>query len=377
MKTQRIKIKESLKDWAFKTTDVNEQSLEKMIQNNKWLQKDNEKYLYPTVKQLGSFARKLHISFGNLLLNEPPKTEDIRLAFRTKDNAPADVSLTVRDIIYEMKRKQDWFRDESGFAKEKLSFVGSAEGLDNYKTLKEVNNLITLKHFNNARELFNDLRNQFSYLGILSMQKGSAGLGTQRPIDVNEMRAFVFLDEFAPLIFINQKDSYTARIFSLVHEFIHILHGTDELLKDNENDISEERNINKITSEFLMPEKLFKDKFNSSGSVEETARYFNTSPFATVIRIKELHLVKDIKTLDIPEAPKNNQKKGSGGNPYNTALSFNDNRYMEALISAQSNGNLQPTKAASLMGISYKMLDRTVSTFNEREEYRNDIFNRL
>ena len=40
---------------------------------------------------------------------------------------------------------------------------------------------------------------------------------------------------------------------------------------------------------------------------------------------------------------------------------------MNTLIAAQERGVVQPTEAASLMGISYKMMDRTIEKFIERE----------
>lgn len=365
MAIARIKIKEMLIKWAFHTTDISEESLQEIISRNKWLQKDSEIYLQPTVKQLGLFASQLHVPFGNLLLSTPPEDDDIRLAFRTQQNAPADVSLTVRDIIYEMKRKQAWFKEESGLANQKLTLIGTADDLDNIQILRVLSSFLVLNHFQESRELFNDLRNQLAKLGILSMQKGSAGLGTNRPLDVKEMRAFVLLDDYAPLIFINQKDSYTARIFSLIHEFVHILRGSDELLSDKNNDLIEEQNINKVTADFLMPEEQFRDIFNIK-NINKVANYFNTSVEATLIRAKTLKLIGYDFSFSVPETFISKQQR-SGGNPYNTALSLNDRRYMNALVSAQENGQIQPTQAASLIGISYKMLDKTVETFNERE----------
>ncbi|WP_119318755.1 ImmA/IrrE family metallo-endopeptidase [Companilactobacillus formosensis] len=369
MNAKRIKLKESLKQWAFNITDLNDETLTKLISKTPWLQNNSKLYLNPTVKQLGDFANRLHIPFGNLLLNEPPQTDDIRLAFRTQKNAPANVSLTARDIIYEMKRKQAWFKEESGLTNTKLSFINSAAGFNNYDTLEKLTTLVTLNHFSTARELYNDLRNQLAHLGVLNMQKGGAGLGNNRPLEIKEMRAFVLLDEYAPLIFINQKDSYTARIFSLIHEFIHLLHGTDELLNDENNDLKEEQNINKITAAFLMPSTSFKKVFKRSNyEIVKTALYFNTSPETTLIRAKELRLINQNTQITALTSAIDN-KKITGGNPYNNALSQNDRRYMGALISAQDQGLVQPTQAAALIGISYKMLDKTIDFFNEREAF--------
>lgn len=364
MVINRITIKEALKQWAFRKTDLNEESLQNIISKNKWLQKESDIYLQPTVKQLGLFSSQLHIPFGSLLLSTPPKDDNISLAFRTQKNAPANVSLTVRDIIYEMKRKQAWFKEESGLANQRLTLIGSADNLNNSQSLAILSKFLVLNHFHDARELFNDLRIQIAKLGILNMQKGSAGLGNNRPLDVEELRAFVLLDDYAPLIFVNQKDSYTARIFSLVHEFVHILRGSDELLNDKNNDFIEEQNINKITAAFLMPEEQFKNIFDIN-TINKVAHYFNTSTEATIIRAKTLKLVNNNFLLPSSDVYKKQQM--SGGNPYNTALSLNDVRYMSALISARENGQVQPTQAASLIGISYKMLDKTVETFNERE----------
>lgn len=361
----RVDVRRELIDWAFEITDLPPESQHKALQDTKWLQENFTHYLQPTVKQLGTFATRLHVPFGDLLLDKPPKLEDIRLAFRTQENAPAQVSLTVRDVIYEMQRKQAWFKENSQIATHKLAFIGSAAVSDANETLKVVNRYLVLTHFSSPRDLFKDLRNQLAEIGILVMQKGGAGLGTNRPIEISELRAFVLLDDYAPLIFINQKDSYTARIFSLIHEFIHILHGTDELLSGNDRDIVEERHINKVVAAFLMPALEFKMHFDSN-NIDRTARYFGVSPQAVAIRAQGLRLINS--TDDVNYMPPVVPPKSSGGDPYNTALSYNDRRYMSALVAAQENGTVLPTEAASLIGISYKMLDRTIEIFNEREE---------
>lgn len=43
---------------------------------------------------------------------------------------------------------------------------------------------------------------------------------------------------------------------------------------------------------------------------------------------------------------------------------------MNALVNSQEQGKLLPTDASALIGISYKMLDRTLKEFNESVEFR-------
>lgn len=364
MNTVRVNVNPNVINWAIEITDV-AMSYQQLATRYKWLNEDSKNHLNPTVKQLGDFSKKLHVPFAPLLMTEPPKQSDIRLAFRTQKNAPANVSLTVRDIIYEMQRKQAWYKEDSGLGLRRLDFIGSVNESTEEVTLQKLNSLISIKKFSSASELYKFIRMQLANHGVLNMQKGGAGLGNNRPLDVIEMRAFVLLDDYAPLIFINQKDSYTARIFSLVHEFIHLLRGSDELLQGSNHDWQEERLINHVTSSFLMPRKQFIEVI-SRKDIIGTARYFCVSPEAARIRAKQLKLIEKIEDIRLPEQPI--PKKGKGGNPYNNALSYNDNRFMSVLVEAQYQGKVQPTKAASLMGISTKMLDETVKRFNDRED---------
>lgn len=363
MNIVRVNVSPNVINWAIEITDSS-MSYQELTSKYKWLNEDSKNHLNPTVKQLGDFSKKLHVPFAPLLMTDPPKQSDIRLAFRTQKNAPANVSLTVRDIIYEMQRKQAWFKEESGLELKPLNFIGSVKESTEDATLQKLISLISIKKFNSANELYKFIRMQLASLGVLNMQKGGAGFGNNRPLDVLEMRAFVLLDDYAPLIFINQKDSYTARIFSLVHEFVHLLRGSDELLQGSDHDQQEERLINQVTSAFLMPRKQFIE-IMSKRDITGTARYFCVSPEAARIRAKQLRLIEKIEDIRLPEQPI--PKKSKGGDSYNTALSYNDNRFMSVLVEAQYQGKVQPTKAASLIGISTKMLDETVKRFNELE----------
>ncbi|EPC99193.1 hypothetical protein Lpp125_13566 [Lacticaseibacillus paracasei subsp. paracasei Lpp125] len=369
MVTNRVHVKKELIDWAFNTTDLEIEAKKIVLKKHKWLDPTFKYYLQPSLRQINEFATRLHIPFGALLLKHAPKEEDIRVAFRTRENVPPKVSLTTRDVIYEMQRKQAWFKEESGRATKKLEIIGCVAPKDVDAAVEKLREMLFLnRNIKTARELYKDIRAQIAKHGILNMQKGSAGLGTQRPLKVSEVRAFVILDDYAPLIFINQKDSYTARIFSLIHELVHILHGTDELLQ-NDRDILEERNINKVTSRFLMPRDEFKSQFElAKRNILKTANYFNVSPQAAAIRAEELHLA-DPNDIEIPHV-ENTPPKKKGGNPYNNALSFNDPVYMNALVNSQEQGKLLPTDASALIGISYKMLDRTLKEFNESVEFR-------
>lgn len=75
----------------------------------------------------------------------------------------------------------------------------------------------------------------------------------------------MLIDEYAPLIFINAKDSQTAQLFSLCHEMAHIWLGVPELLNTYNHDLNSENNnienekleklCNQVAAEILLPQK--------------------------------------------------------------------------------------------------------------------------
>ena len=64
------------------------------------------------------------------------------------------------------------------------------------------------------------------------MMNGVVGNNTHRKLSVNEFRAFTLIDEYAPLIFINTADSKNGKLFSILHEFVHVLLGKNSFYND-------------------------------------------------------------------------------------------------------------------------------------------------
>jgi Zn-dependent peptidase ImmA (M78 family) len=52
-------------------------------------------------------------------------------------------------------------------------------------------------------------------------------------VEVNESRGFAIADDRFPVIGINSRDSYNARIFTLIHELAHVLFRNSVLINDS------------------------------------------------------------------------------------------------------------------------------------------------
>jgi len=217
-------------------------------------------------------------------------------------------------------------------------------------------------------DFFTTLRSSISALGIMVMQNGIVGTNTHRPLDVDEFRAFVLVDEVTPLIFINSADSKKAKIFSLIHELVHALLGHNEVLNVSpEDDVISERWINRVTINVLMPAKEVELSMAVDRKFEDNlkrlSRQFHVSLVATAIRLKSLDIYGDSAVTWAKNEQQKNLKsrvKSSGGNFYNTAISRVDRHFANAVINNESSGNLAVATAASMLGVTLKTYDATV-----------------
>jgi len=198
-------VKPIIIQWAIQSAgkDVNALS-DKFDKIDKWTSEESEL----TVSELNKLSKELRIPFGYFFLGEPPDEDIQLLKYRTVDNEEqAKPSRELIDTIKYMEKRQSFMRDaliEDGFLPHE--FVGSAAIKDNPEDLavKITQELKLKKDWNkNNPAAFNVLREAISNLGILVMQNGVVGNNNHRVLNVAEFRAFVLIDEYVPLIFLN------------------------------------------------------------------------------------------------------------------------------------------------------------------------------
>lgn len=370
----KFQVNPKILDWVIKVTDLEPEKIKNKIEKYEVLQwKEGTKE--PTLNQLQNFAQAFHVPFGYLFLDNPPVEKNPTLAFRTMENRPVKVSRGLRETIYLMQTRQEWMRDElKNEGSAPLSFVGVfSKEKDSGRLAEEARKMLCLSKIEtvvNIRDFYNKLKNKFSSIGILVMQNGIVNLSTKRKLDVNEMRAFVLLDNYAPLIFINTSDAKSAQVFSLIHEFVHILIGEDEVFREEISGTKEERFINQIVEEILMPKQSFVDNFYSF-SLEDVARTFHVSYLAAAIRACHLDLISQNELDEIKKKQHNvgvvsTEKKNGGGNQYLTAMSRVDPTFANRVLNSYDSGDTSSTEASHLLGSSLKMFPELKSRIQER-----------
>ena len=177
-------------------------------------------------------ARVTHTPFGYLYLQAPPEETLPIPDFRTvagKDFVRPVLDLL--DVLSDALRRQDWFRDYLiVYGDEPLSFVGSVKVEDSPDAvaarIRHTIHLDTAER-SSSRTWEEALRLQVEGMeesGVLVMRSGIVG-NTHRQLSVDEFRGFALSDPYAPLVFINSRDSKGAQMFTLAHELVHIWLG--------------------------------------------------------------------------------------------------------------------------------------------------------
>ena len=353
-------------DWIMQNVHEDQVAPDVLDQLNAW--KTGEKQ--PTLKQLEAMSRKTRIPFGYFLLQTPPD-EDIALdEYRTVGSKKSQKpSRELIDILDQMTAIQDWMREElKREQSDATSFVGSCSLHDSTGEIaRRIRDDLALKTNwyrggKNAEDNFNRLRNTLAQHGLLIFTGGKVGANTHRPLDVKEFRAFTLIDTHAPLIFINTTDTANGRLFSLLHETVHVWLGKNSLFNNpewsDEHVSLLEQKCNAVAAELLVPAADFSEVWDSSIPVEDmigqAARHFRCSEAVILRRAYTTKKIpRNLYTRMLAfqkeqwEQTKAHKKK-SGGDFYKTLLSNLDHRFLAALERSVIQGNTQDTDAYRL-----------------------------
>ena len=363
----RVPVKKEIWFWAIKESQRDlDEIFARFPKIDKWINEEEEN---PTFKQLEKVAKFLRVPFGYMFLDKPPKENVMETEFRTINNKLPEISKNLKDTIMEMDRRRNWMSDyRKSLGWDKLDIIVQ---FNKYKNKNIIDNAILAKRllglddnwYNSMKsfdEVFRFLRNKLEDAGILVMQNGVVGMNNYRKLDIEEFRAFVLYDDVAPLIFINSRDSKAGKIFSLIHEYIHVLYEQEDVFSDR--DIDElryyEKHINSITAEFLIPQEHIsrfweKDK-NILEQLNELSKIFKVSKLALAIKLKDMNLVDDKIVEQVKrESIRNfesNEINSDGGDFYTTFKTRISPTFAKAVIRSAETGEIGYTYAFRLLG---------------------------
>ncbi|MDR3668169.1 MAG: ImmA/IrrE family metallo-endopeptidase [Ignavibacteriaceae bacterium] len=370
----KVSINTQILEWAVKRAELSfdllvlEKGFHKI---GDWLTGE----IQPTIKQVEKLARKTHTPFGYFFLHDIPIETLPVPTFRTLGDKPLYTpSPELLDTIQAMQRRQNWMRDYLLDEKEEpLRFVGSANTSDDIKiVVKNIKETLGLNdewtsESINWEDSVRILRGAIDNIGVLLVNNGIVGNNTSRKLNVDEFRGFVLIDEYAPLIFVNNSDFEGAKMFTIIHELAHVWLGRGaifnlQLLQPFDNDI--ENFCNKIAAEFLVPENKIRELWimneDMQGQTKTLSRNFKVSPLVIARRALDLDFVskteyfqfyKNYKDdIEIILREKKKKKKG-GGNFYNLQNVRIGKRFFDAIFIATKEGKVAYRDAFQLTGL--------------------------
>jgi Zn-dependent peptidase ImmA (M78 family) len=168
------------------------------------------------------------------------------------------------------------------------------------------------RKFRDAYKLYNYLRDVLEDTNVLVFQFS---------MPIEDARGFALADESPAIIVINSKDSIEARLFSLMHEFGHVLLG-ETVIDIPEASLAVRDNIerwcNSFSSSFLLPtenaKKLFEEnraKLTDTETLNTLSRKYKVSKAAFLVKMINLDYISgaDFEKIIERYVPKETKKK--------------------------------------------------------------------
>lgn len=211
-------------------------------------------------------------------------------------------------------------------------------------------------------EALRRLREAMDAAGIFVVVNGIVGNNPHRPLNPDEFRGFVLVDEYAPFVFVNGADARSAQMFTLAHELAHILFGFSAVfdLRDlHPSRDRSEKQCNKAAAEFLVPARRLMEVWpnaRETGSPLRTlARRFKVSPIVVARRLLDLGLIGRREFLDFyrqdVSTSKHRNSDTAGGDFYKNQNLRVGARFFSHVLAALYQGMISYTEAYRLTGL--------------------------
>jgi Zn-dependent peptidase ImmA (M78 family)/DNA-binding XRE family transcriptional regulator len=366
-----VEINPEIIKWARETAGYSKEETAKKL---KLSEKDYEKLekgeQAPTFRQLKLLANLFKRPLSVFFLPSPPEEPPILSSFRILPKKETEISKELRLAI----RKARYYQS---IANELMTDLGIDPTPKIEKTKIEDNPLVIAKRernkssisideqykFKNAYYAFNVWRNFVESKNILVFQF---------KFPLKDSRGFCLMDKTPYVIAINSEDNILARIFTLFHEYAHILLGISELYSEEINTNQEvERWCDIFASEFLIPqEELKKDKNfpqllkteePNLELIEELSKKFKVSKQAVVTKLKFLDLITSEEYKKYKEALETreiSEEKPVIIPPERKILQEKGSKFISIVLDSKENGLITTQEFFELSSIKPERLNK-------------------
>ena len=369
-----VEVNPNILKWAIGSSGWREEDISKKLKVSQnifsgWLRGETN----PTLNQLEDLAKTVKRPLAVFFLSEAPKEKplpkDYRMLPEKAGKFDKKTILAIRRARRLQKISKELSENLNANLNKLIPTIKQSE--DTKKTAEKYREEFKFdaekqKKFKTPYEVFNYLRDLIEDKNIIVFQ-------ISMPIE--DARGFTLVDDSPAVIVVNSKDPIEARIFTLMHEFGHVLLNESGVsMPENALFIKNPENVekwcNNFSSAFLLPEALAKSEFSQNKDVAKLSRAYKLSKamlFYNMYRFNFISKQQYDAFIDKykPEIQKPKEKSEKKGGFRPTAdkqcLSERGQKFVSLVVTNVDKGFITHSDALSYLSIKSKNLDKVMS----------------
>ena len=361
MRTFKVNVNPEIIKWSIKNINMPEEVIIKKIgitKNifDKWINNLDK----PTYIQLQKLAKNVRVSPLIFLSDKPPNEEPMRV-FRTYNNTDQksyDTLLMIKritflqDVVYNLYNNLN-LRKEANIERYSIKTNPKEIAENERKKFFDFDYQLQSK---TKYDVLRKFRTQVEDNNILVMQ-----------FPFEDIRGLSLIDKNPYIIVLNSRDDPTSRIFTLFHEYAHILLGINELDEDSNYSSSDkiEEWCNNFASYFLISDdriKQYVDKFdNIDKIVTSISNRYKLSYSMIFYRLYKLNYIQSYETEYDKFIKKKEQIKNTTSSGRNYIVNIKTeygNKFINIVNENYEKGEITLNEALTYLGIKIKTYDK-------------------
>jgi len=308
-KSEKIQVKPEVIKWAISTSGWSETELISKLKISESTYKDWLKGNI-TIKQLESLADKLKRPLAVFFLpkapEEKPKPKDYRMLPGKEGKFNKKTILAIRKARYLQGIIQELAINIENDLKPKITIFKITDNPEEIAVkYREILNFSVEKQTSELKDAYK----VYSYLRGALEDKNIYSFQISMPIE--DARGFALSDKDPKVIVANSQDEIEARIFTLMHEFGHVLLGETAIsLSEFQTHDKIEKWCNLFASNFLLPVELAnpifsqkKDTLTETKTLNTLKRKYKVSKAMLVYNMFNLNFITQSVYKSILERP--------------------------------------------------------------------------
>ena len=373
---ETLKLRPDVLRWARERAHLTEEDLARKVRLTAERVQHWEQSGEISMTWAERLADATHSPLGFLFLSFPPEERLPITDFRIRaGRTPPRVSIDLLETVHAMQRRSAWLRDELiDTGAEPVRLVGAyhdgASVADAAAAMRST--LALASDWASDAQSWSDalglLRDHIEAAGVAIVVNGVVGNDTSRKLNPDEFQGFALVDDYAPLIFVNNADYKAAQMFTVAHELAHVFVGEEgvsasEALLPTGHEV--ETLCDRIAAEFLMPEAEMREFWPRISSrndrFQQTATHFKVSRVVAARRALDLEMIDRDTFFEFYAQNKAqgspNRANSEGGNFWNTQRWRIGIPFASAVLRALAAGRLSHREAYALTGLKGDTFD--------------------